>query len=68
MTASRPWHDHPLISRRRPASDAHAAPNGNVDEQLDRVLQEVHSVPLGYQSARLTVDANRVRSDQTADA
>jgi hypothetical protein len=67
MSTLRFWHDHPLIDR-RPARDQHAAPNGDVDEQLDRVLQEVHSVPLGYQAARLTVDANRVRSDETADA
>ena len=67
MSAPRFCHDHPLISR-RPTRDQQAAPNGDVDEQLDRVLQEVHSVPLGYQAARLTVDANRVRSDQTADA
>jgi len=68
MSSSRPWHDHPLIARHRPAREQHSTPNGDVGEQLDRVLQEVHSVPLGYQAARLTVDANRVRSDQTADA
>lgn len=67
MSAPRFWHDHPLIPRRT-ARDLQTNPNGDVDEQLDRVLQEVHSVPLGYQAARLTVDANRVRSDQTADA
>jgi hypothetical protein len=39
-----------------------------VAEQLDRVLQEVHSLPVGYHAARITIDVNRTESSDTTES
>lgn len=42
--------------------------NDDVADQLDRVLQEVHSLPSGYFTARITVDANQTASTDSTES
>lgn len=60
MSAPRHWQVHPITAAVRRPSEPRPTGDGDVGEQLDRVLQEVHSVPVGYHAARITVDADRI--------
>lgn len=66
MTAPRHWQLHPITATVRPPTEPR--PTGDVAEQLDRVLQEVHSLPVGYHAARITIDVNRTESSDTTES
>jgi len=66
MSAPRHWQVHPLTAVLRPTTEPKPTGDGDVADQLDRVLQEVHSVPAGYHAARIAIDANRTDSNESA--
>lgn len=68
MTAPRHWQVHPITAALRPPSEPKPTANDDVAEQLDRVLQEVHSLPSGYFAARITVDANQNESADSIES
>lgn len=68
MTTPRHWQVHPVTAALRPPSEPKSTGNDDVAEQLDRVLQEVHSLPSGYVAARITVDANHAESTDSSES
>lgn len=68
MTAPRHWQVHPFTATIRPPAEPKSTGDGDVAEQLERVLQEVHSLPVGYHAARITVDANRSESTESTES
>jgi len=68
MSAPRHWQVHPITAALRPPSEPRSTGNDDVADQLDRVLQEVHSLPSGYFAARITVDANQAESTDSSES
>ena len=68
MTAPRHWQVHPTTAALRPTAEPTPEGDRNVAEQLERVLQEVHSLPVGYHAARITIDANRTESSDSTES